>query len=92
MPQVIEFKFKLGNKVKDKVTGLKGIITGASAWITGCNAYGIAPGLDNNGKTLETEWVDEVRLEFVGPGLNIEKEEDPTGGPQPIPKREIAGY
>lgn len=52
----------LGHKVKDKITGFTGRVTGFVEYLTGCNqALVIAESKD--GKPGETAWIDEQRLE-----------------------------
>lgn len=36
-----EFKFELGERVADEVTGFQGIIIGRTQWRTNCNTYGL---------------------------------------------------
>lgn len=55
---------KIGIKVKDKITGFSGIVTGLVQYITGCNQALVAPTCeDNNFK--QSQWIDEQRLEVV---------------------------
>jgi len=75
-----DFKFKLGDLVRDKNTGFTGIIEGASSWLYNCNTYGVRPRELDNGKRIDREWFDEPQLELV----KCEQAEQPeikTGGP-----------
>jgi hypothetical protein len=54
---------QLGSKVKDKITGFTGIVTGIVTYITGCSQALIAPPVDKQGKRPEGEWIDLQRLE-----------------------------
>ena len=89
-----EFKFKLGQKVRDKITFFEGIVTGMSCWVTGCNTVGIKPQQLHEGKTIDSHWFDEVRLELVD-GSNILEEPErrkgktpkTPGGPQDVPRQ-----
>ena len=63
------FKHELGKVAKDKITGFTGIILGRAEHLTGCNTYGIAPQMLNEGKRLDTEWFDEGRVEIIREGL-----------------------
>jgi hypothetical protein len=57
------FKFKLGQEVKEVVTGYKGIIMVRSEYFTGCNHYGIQnKEITSEGKVKEWEYFDESRL------------------------------
>lgn len=78
------FKFKLGQKVKDKVTGYQGIITGRTEWLNGCIRYCIQAKKKKDGTIPETEHVDEAQVRLVDQGLNTKKKK--TGGPQQAPK------
>lgn len=71
-------KFKLGNKLHDKVTGLEGIAVGRNHWLNGCIQYCIKPPL-HEGKVLDGEWVDENQLELIDEGILVKQKE--TGGP-----------
>ncbi len=77
---------KLGQKVKDKVTGLVGIATCRSTFLTGCDRIGIQPEA-KEGKVPGSYYVDEPQLEIVNeiPILEIPTEEVDRGGPQDIP-------
>jgi hypothetical protein len=60
-----KFKFKNGDKVREKVTGFEGTITGTAFYMTGCNTYLLtakAVALDKEPVAL---WYDEGRLEFI---------------------------
>ena len=59
-----EFKFELGQRAKDTITGFQGTITGRSQYMTGCNQYALQPSADN-GKWVDGQWFDENRLELL---------------------------
>lgn len=62
----MNFKFNLGDEVKTKVTGYKGIIRGRSDYLTGCNTYGIqSQKLDKEGLPKKWQWFDEDELILV---------------------------
>ena len=73
------FKHALGNKVRDKVTGLIGIITSRSECLYGCNRYYVQPQADKNSKVPDAYWFDEDQLEVKGSGVTAVKKN--TGGP-----------
>lgn len=60
------FKYDLGWKAKDKVTGFIGIIVYRVEHITGCPVYGLEPGLDKDNKMQEKQSFDENRIEIIG--------------------------
>ena len=75
-------KFANGDEVKDKVTGLKGIITATTVWLNGCVRYVVQPQEIKDGKPVDTTGFDEGDLLLVK-SLKI-KEDNPeklTGGP-----------
>jgi hypothetical protein len=90
-----EFKFDLGTKVKDTLTGFKGVISYRAQYLTGCNQYGVQPeDLDEKGEPREARQIDENRLEVIKGSkpyvLPVPKKEviKEPGGPQsPIKHR-----
>lgn len=58
--------FKLGDLVKDKVTGFKGVIIAKTEWLNGCVRMALQPqGLTKEGKPFESYTVDVEQLEMV---------------------------
>lgn len=56
-------KIALGAKVKDKITGYKGVVTGRAEYLTGCIQYLVTQTKTNKeGAIPDGEWLDEVRL------------------------------
>lgn len=81
---------KLGDKVKDQVTGLEGIAIGTTQWLTGCARITVQPPMGKDGKIPEMQSFDETQLVCVKAGaVKIAKEEtlSKNGGPMPTPKR-----
>jgi len=76
---------KLGNEVKDPITGFIGIAVAKTEWLWGCIRIGIESKLDKDGKIIEIQWFDEPRLEIIGFADKPKKAEEnkkPSGGPQ----------
>lgn len=73
----------LGDKVKDPVTGLTGIVTGKTEWLWGCRTIVIQPAELKDGKPVDTVCLDEDRVEVVKAGKIAAPESAPTrpGGP-----------
>jgi hypothetical protein len=74
---------KLGDRAKDIITGVTGIVTGKTEWLYGCSRLGLQPEKPKDGKPVETQWFDEgqcvlVRKSVVKPSAPILA---PTGGP-----------
>jgi len=81
----MEFKFALGQKVKERFTGFVGVIVAQTRYLNGCLKYGVsAINLDKDGKIPDWEWIDETQLETEGSwaGESIADSEKVTGGPQ----------
>jgi len=77
----VEFKFNMGDIVKDKISGFKGTVMGQYVYSTGCKHYGLAPlKLGKDGKIMEQENIDETRLSLVTPA-KPEVKHKPVGGP-----------
>lgn len=86
-----QFKFELGARVKDTLTGLKGPIVYRVEYLTGCNQYGIFTGLDKDGNIRKDVQFDENRLEPIDkapyklPTPKVkEVEKSKPGGPNTI--------
>lgn len=60
-----EFKFPLGVKAKDVLSGFTGTISYRVQYITGCDQYGLHPGMDKEGKLLDAQQFDESRIEII---------------------------
>jgi hypothetical protein len=58
-------KAKLGDKVKDKVTGFKGIVVSAHDYLNGCTRLTVQPKLKKDGTMPETETFDEPQLKVM---------------------------
>lgn len=56
-----KFKFEMGHKAKDMVTGFKGIITARAQYITGCDQYFLQPEMKKD-HLADGKWYDENRL------------------------------
>ncbi len=78
------FKYELGIKVKDVISGFSGVITGRAQHITGCNTYGVNPQKVVEGKIQEVQWFDEQRIIAVpGKKLVIKNELNGPDGKNP---------
>lgn len=59
---------KLGDKVRDVITGFEGIVTGHAEYVTGCDQYLLQPQIKAEAKDAtfpEPRWFDENRLSVV---------------------------
>jgi len=82
-----DFIFKLGQEVKDKITGLKGVVMGRTQYLTQCNCYGILQPdkRDKEGsKPVDWVWFDEPRLASAGRKIINFVEKEKTCGPHDL--------
>jgi len=59
-----DWRFKLGEKVKCKVTGFKGTITARIEYLNDCLQYCVDPKVDKEGKMKKAHYIDEEQLEL----------------------------
>lgn len=55
----------LGDKVKDPVTNLEGIVIGRTEFLYGCTRIGVQPKISKDGKMPDAHWFDEPQLKVV---------------------------
>ena len=72
---------KLGDKVRDKITGFEGVATAKVEYLTGCIQFCVKPKVTEEGKMPTGEYIDDIQLEVIGDSLDVEQE--PNGGPMP---------
>lgn len=81
-------RVKLGDEVRDKISGFEGVIVARTEYLWGCVQYAVASRrLKDSGEVLDWLWLDVDRVEIV------QREEATrvvrlTGGPQPAPPKE----
>ena len=87
-------RIELGDRVKDRITGLRGIAIGATDWLYACRRIVIQPERSKDNKPADTFCVDEPQLELVEraviqpPRPPVFKAPPPkTGGPRPDPAK-----
>jgi hypothetical protein len=79
-------QIKLGQKVRDMVTGFEGIAVARIEYLNGCIQYCVKP-KSQNGEMPEGQYIDHQQLEVVGNGVDIVPV-GATGGIMPdMPKR-----
>jgi hypothetical protein len=74
-----KFKFDVGDKVKDTITGFSGIVVYRTQWLNNCNTYGVAPQELKDGIPVKNQHFDEPQLLMVDKE-SIKKSQG-TGGP-----------
>lgn len=81
------FKHELGTKVRDRITGFKGIVIGRTEWLYGCRRYTVQATELKDGKPVEGMGFDEDALEPLDAGIPGTVKE--SGGPQNEPPRRL---
>lgn len=78
---------KLGNKVKDNITGFTGIATGRTEWLYGCARICIEPQELKDGKPIDSCWFDEQRVVVLTDDAPVVSKDNSatSGGPQKDP-------
>jgi hypothetical protein len=75
-----DFKFDLGAKAEDTITGFQGVVFYRSQWLNGCNTYGLQPTELKDGLPQDRQCFDEPQL------ILLEEKAFPesraTGGPE----------
>ena len=72
-------KVNLGDRVKDKITGFKGIVVGITYWLNGCVRAGVQMEKMKKGESIQTEWIDDVQLEVLKHRIISFKPPGPSG-------------
>jgi len=63
-------RIKNGDRVRDRITGLKGIVVGRTEWLYGCTRITVQPeSATKDNKPAETFCVDEPQLEVLKRGV-----------------------
>ncbi len=69
---------KLGDVVKDSITGFRGKVTGITEYLYGCKQALVTPQkMKDDGTAFDSQWIDDQRLDA--------QSEVKCGGPQPTP-------
>ena len=75
----------LGQEVRCKITGLKGIAVARCEYLYGCVRVSVQPKSAKDGKISEQTYIDEPQLEVVGNGIAVREEY--RHGDRPAPTR-----
>jgi hypothetical protein len=59
----------LGDRVKDKITGTKGIVVGYHYWLYGCERITVQPEEAKDGKPVDTISLDAAQVEVIKAGV-----------------------
>lgn len=80
----VKFKFESGDILRDRITGLQGVVMVKAEYSTGCHHYGIQPRETKDGKEPDWTWLDQSRLDLVEKGaVKFSIPEATTSGPFP---------
>lgn len=60
-----DWKFNLGDRVRDPISKVVGIVFGRSEWLYNCRTITVAPEGVKDGKPIEHQFFDEDRLVLV---------------------------
>jgi len=78
-------RIKLGDKVRDVVTGFEGIVVAETNWLYNCSRYTVQPPVDKDGKVPDNVTFDEQSLEVLKSKVIVGDQRPPekkTGGSQ----------
>ena len=81
---------KLGEKVRDKITGLEGIAIGRHEWLHGCVRISIQPQEVKDGKPAEVVCLDEPQLDVIAEKTLVPSPTTGPGGPHSEPGQRSA--
>lgn len=72
-------EIKLGDRVRDRFSGLVGYVHAKAEYITGCNQILVDPRTIKDGTVVAGSWLDDTRIELVEALPTPEKQT--VGGP-----------
>lgn len=74
-------KVKLGDEVRDTVSGFVGVIVAEHKYLNGCTRMSVQPPVDKDGKLPNSSSFDHPQLELVKKEV-VEEGDHSTGGPE----------
>ncbi|MFN4283484.1 MAG: hypothetical protein ACK4NA_12680 [Alphaproteobacteria bacterium] len=77
--------FNNGQRVRDQITGFKGVIECTVIWINGCVRYGVRSEELKDGKPLDLQYLDEEQLVEDGAAIHLNQKQ--VGGERQDPPR-----
>lgn len=81
----------LGDRVKDPVTGVSGIVTCITTWLHGCIRVAVQPEKLHDGKPLEAVHFDQSQLVLVKAAVHTPMILQVGPAPEPIARRSNGG-
>lgn len=85
MAQII----RLGDRVKDRMTGFEGIVTGTHRFLTGCMKVTVQPEGLKDGKPIDSQWFDIQQVKLLKANAFEVDNGDTAGGPDVMPRRSL---
>lgn len=86
-------KVEMGDRVQDKISSLKGIVTGITEYLYGCRRVMITPEENKDGKPAESFYIDEPQCEVLKKAVieapDLSEREPPHGARRDVPLRTI---
>lgn len=82
---------KLGNYVKDIVTGIEGTAIGKTEWLTGCDTIHVEPKPTTQGEKQSGITLDITRVKFLNDGVRAEFFPEEFSKPKPVKKEKTGG-
>lgn len=83
----------LGDEVKDKVTGFKGIAVGITIFLQGCRRISVQPPVGKDGILPDQHWFDEPQLDVIKVAKvkteDVTEKKRPGGAMHSIPTRNM---
>jgi hypothetical protein len=81
----------LGDRVKDPITGLTGIVTCVSTWLHGCIRIGVQPEKLSQGKVPDAVHFDQSQLVLLKKGVHVPMVLGVVEAPAPERRRSSGG-
>ncbi len=78
---------KLGDKVRDRISGFSGVIVAITEWLNGCRRLTISPQVLHEGKPVDTQTFDAEQIEKIE--AVKETPQKPHGGPSIAPAQRM---
>jgi hypothetical protein len=75
---------KLGDVVRDRISGFTGVVTSRTEYLNGCVRWAVSPQQLHEGKPIEAQYFDEEQIEAVDAPAVIPMRRA-TGGDRPAP-------
>lgn len=81
------FDFDFGTAIREKITGMKGVVISQITYANGCIQYGVQPSqLDKEGGMRKVVYLDMQDVEFDLSATSIDYTQNKVGGPRSAPK------